>query len=56
MKQKFVLGIVMLALVWVMVWFYERLPQLQGWVIFSALAGVAMSRRPCPDKPAKGAR
>ena len=43
MKRTIIKGLITLALIWPLVWLYGLLPDHQGWVVFSAMAGMGMS-------------
>lgn len=42
MKQTFAAGLIMIVMILLLVGLYELLPALQGWIVFSAMAALAM--------------
>ncbi|MCH7474069.1 MAG: hypothetical protein IH878_15030 [Gemmatimonadetes bacterium] len=45
MKQTIVTGLIMLVVIWLLAELYELLPGQEAWVVFGAMAGMAMSLR-----------
>ena len=43
MKQTIVTGLIMLVVIWLLAELYELLPGQEAWVVFGAMAGMAMS-------------
>lgn len=43
MKRTFTAGFLMLVLVWLLQRMFELMPGSQGWIIFSAMAGMALA-------------
>jgi uncharacterized membrane protein len=53
MKRTWIAGLLMLVPVYLLVQLYNFLPKQQGWVIFGAVAGLALARQ-CHCKDTKG--
>lgn len=56
MKQTFTAGVFVLVLVWLLQRMFELMPGQQGWIVFSAMAGLGLALGPHAARTDGGSR